>query len=397
MSGKDRSRRKPRQPDYALIGVVVALVILGLVVACSTTFDLAYLAYGDPLHFVKRQALWTLLGGAVAAALALTDYQWLRRLAVPILIVTIALLILVLLIGEERLGARRSLFGGSVQPAELAKLTVVIYVAVWASSKGEQIRDMAYGLMPFTVLIGFVAGLTALQPDQSAAVVIAVVSFGTFFLAGADLLQLLLGGLVGSGAFLLVAMMMPYSRQRLVEFIGSIVHGEPTNEHVRQALIALGSGGLIGRGLGMGHQKFGYLPFPHTDSVFAVVGEELGLVGCLLIIGLFAVLAWRGFRIALEARDEFGAVLAFGVTLLLVVQALFNAGVVVGVLPPFGIAFPFLSTGGSSMTVSLAAVGILLSVSRGGSGYGWRRRAVVDSGGWDGRTRLSRSGRSTRA
>jgi len=396
MGERDRRRTKRREPDYILVGVVGALLVLGLLMVYSTTFDIGYRLNGDPFYFLKRQTLWAVLGVGVAAGLASVDYHWLRRLAVPILVVTVVLLILVLVIGESRLGARRSLLGGSVQPGELAKLTAIIYIAVWASSKGEQIRDMAYGLIPFTVLIGFIAGLVMRQPDQSSAAVIALVSLGAFFMAGADLLQLILGGTVGAVVFLAVAMTQEYARERLVGYVIALFNPEYTHPHVQQALIALGSGRLWGVGLGMGHQKFGYLPFPHTDSVFAVLGEEMGLLGCLLVLFLFALLAWRGFRIALEATDEFGAVLAFGLTLLPVSQALFNVGVVTGILPPTGIAFPFLSVGGSSLLVSLAAVGILLSVSRGGSA-GWRHRAVLDSRRWNGRARLSRPGRSARA
>lgn len=372
-------------------------MVLGLIMVYSTTIDLCYRESGDPFCYLKRQAMWAALGVAVAAVLARMDYRRLRQFAVPILAVTLVLLVLVLVAGYGERGERRSLLGPSVRPAELAKLTAAIYIAVWASSKGEQIRDVAYGLVPFAVLIGLLAGLVMLQADRSAAAVIILVSIGTFFVAGADLLQLLLGGAVGGAVFLLVVMSQDYSRQRIVDFWALVRGGQPTNSHVVQALYGMGAGGVWGLGLGMSHQKFGYLPVPHTDSIFAVIGEELGLVGCLLVLGLFAIVAWRGFRIALEARDTFGTVLASGLTLLLVFHVLINVGGIIGMIPFTGITLPFLSVGGSSLTVSLAAVGILVSISRGGGNYGRRGVAVLDSGGRDGGTRLSRAGRSARA
>lgn len=203
---------------------------------------------------------------------------------------------------------------------------------------------------------------------------------------------------MGGVVFALVVSSQGYARQRLMDFWTLIQGGQPDNDHVVKALHGLGAGGVWGVGLGMSHQKFGYLPVPHTDSIFAVIGEELGLVGCLLVLALFGVVAWRGFRIALEARDTFGTALASGLTLLLVFHVLINVGGIIGMIPFTGITLPFFSVGGSSLTISLAAVGILVSISRGGGGgYGRDRVASVDRGRRNGRTRLSRAGRSARA
>ncbi|HEY76056.1 MAG TPA: FtsW/RodA/SpoVE family cell cycle protein [Thermoflexia bacterium] len=400
MGEKGRRRKRRRRPDYVLIGAVAALMVLGLMMVYSTTVDSCYVHTEDhdPFCYLRRQLLWTLLGVGVAVVLARMDYRRLRQFAVPILVVTLVLLALVLLVGYGKEGERRSLFGPSVRPAELAKLTAAIYIAVWASSKGEQIRDVTYGMIPFIVLIGLLAGLVMFQTDRSAAVVIAFVSIGTFFVAGADLLQVLLLGTVLGAVFAVVSLAQGYSRQRIDDYLILLQGGQPANDHVVNALRALGGGGVWGLGLGMGHQKFGYLYVPHTDSIFAVIGEELGFVGCLLVLGLFAVVAWRGFRIALEARDMLGTVLASGLTLFLVSHVLINVGGITGMIPFTGITLPFFSVGGSSLTVSLAAVGILVSISRGGGGnYGRKRLAVLDSGGRDGGTRLSRIGRSARA
>ena len=392
MTKTSRKARKRRQPDYALVLIVAALLLVGLSMVFSTTFDWGYQGEGDPYHFLKRQAMWVLLGIGIAVALAVIEYDWLRRMAVPIMFVTLALLVLLLFVGEESLGARRSFFGGSVQPGELAKLTTIIYIAAWVSSKGEQIRDATYGLIPFGVLIGLTAGLIVLQPDLSTAVVIVVCSLTVFFIGGADLMQLIAGGVVGVAVFCVVVLFNPYAQERLRAFSEMLRDPSQITHHARESLIALGSGGLFGSGLGLGRHKFGYLPVPHTDSVFAVIGEELGLVGCLLVVALFALLAWRGFRIAQQAHGGFGMVLACGLTTLLVLQALINAGVVSGILPFTGMILPFVSLGGSSMMVSLGAVGVLLSISR-GSSVERRSGARLDSRRRDGGARLSRAGR----
>jgi cell division protein FtsW len=308
-------------------------------------------------------------------------------------------------VGEDRFGARRTFLNGSVQPGELAKLAMVIYVAAWLASRGEQIRDLTYGLIPFAVLIGGVAGLIVIQPDVSTATLVALTSLAMFFFAGADILQLAVGGAAGGVTFYLLINQLPHARQRIDEYL--LVWHDPrlVGYHIQQVLMALGSGGLFGVGLGQGQQKLGYLPAPHTDSIFAVLGEELGFVGCLVVIGLFGLLAWRGFKIALKAPDAFAALLACGVTCWLTIQAMVNVAVMTGLVPFTGVALPFISSGGSAMVVSLTGVGVLLSISRGRQVR--KRRSKADSRTrqenrerasldrrWGNRgTRLSRSGR----
>ncbi|MGD1995327.1 MAG: FtsW/RodA/SpoVE family cell cycle protein [Anaerolineae bacterium] len=394
MGKKGRKAGERREPDYVLILVVAALLLLGLLMVYSTTFDRSYRETESPFHYLERQALWAGLGLAIAAILTWLEYEWLRRMAVPIMGMTLILLVLVLFVGQERFGARRNLLEGSVQPGELAKLTTVIYIATWVSSKGEQIRDVTYGLVPFAVLIGLLAGLVVLQPDLSTAAVIVMTGLATFFVGGADLLQLVIGGVVGGAVFSGLVLLYPHAQRRLHDFFVMLRDPSQMSYHAQESLITLGSGGMFGSGLGLGRQKFGHLPFPFTDSIFAVIGEELGLVGCLLVLGLYALLCWRGLRIALRARGGFGVVLACGLTVLLASQALINVGVVVGVLPFTGMVLPFISLGGSSLLVSLAGVGILLSISRGGHPREWRGSAHLDFGRRDGGTRLSRAGRS---
>jgi cell division protein FtsW len=409
-----RSRRRRANFDYALVFVVVALLIVGLMMVYSATFDWSYQEHENSFRIASRQFIWVGIGLVVMVVVAAIPYNQWQQWAVPVMAAPLLLLALVLLIGEDRFGARRSFLDGSVQPGELVKPVMVIYVAAWLASKGDQVRDVTYGLIPFAVLIGVIAGLVVLQPDVSTAVLLVLTALAMFFFAGADVLQLAAGGAIGSVTFLVLINQLPHARQRVDDYL--LARSDPTQvgHHIQQALIALGSGGLFGVGLGQGQQKVGYLPAPHTDSIFAVLGEELGFVGCLVVIGLFVLLTLRGFKIATEAPGAFAALVACGVTCWLAFQALVNIAVMTGLIPFTGVALPFISAGGSAMVVSLAGVGLLLSVSRGKrarkrSTQG--KRAVGQSGGrkegrqranldrrWGNRgTRLSRSGRRTSA
>jgi len=361
----ERHRRGRTGPDYVLVLVVAGLVIVGLMMVYSATFDWSYQVYQSTFRIASRQFLWVGLGIAALVVTALVPYDWWQQFAVPIMGGTLLLLVLVLLVGDDRFGARRSFLNGSIQPGEVARLAIVIYMAAWLASKGEQIRDVTYGLVPFAVLIGVVAGLIMMQPDVSTAVLIVLTALAMFFFAGADILQLAIGGAVSGVTFFLLVKQLPYARQRIDEYL--LVWRDPrlVGYHTQQVLMALGSGGLFGVGLGQGEQKLGYLPAPHTDSIFAVLGEELGFVGCLVVIGLFLLLARRGFKIAQQAPDAFAALLACGITCGLVFQALANIAVMAGLVPFTGVALPFISAGGSTMVVSLGGVGMLLSISRG--------------------------------
>ena len=405
-----RSNRGRANPDYTLLLAVVGLVIIGLMMVYSATFDWSYQAYGSSFRIASRQFLWVGAGLVVMGLVASVPYDDWRQWAVPIMGGTLLLLILVLLIGEDRFGARRSFFNGSVQPSELVKPVMVIYVAAWLASRGEQIRDVTYGLIPFAVVIGVIASLIVLQPDVSVAVLLVLTALAMFFFAGADILQLAVGGTASSITFLVLINQLPHARQRVDDYL--IAWNNPTrfSHHIQQALIALGSGGLFGVGLGQGEQKLGYLPAPHTDSIFAVLGEELGFIGCLFVISLFVLLTYRGFKIAMEASDAFAALVACGITCWLAFQALINMAVMTGLIPSTGMALPFVSAGGSAMIASLAGVGLLLSVSRGkrasrrssqstkkqgGTGKGKYQRANLDRRWRNRGARLSRPSRRT--
>jgi cell division protein FtsW len=367
MAGRKKARQVYGNPDYILIVAVAGLLIVGLMMVYSATFDWSYQRYGSSLHIALKQFAWVGVGVVALIVFTFIPYDRWQKAAVPVLAVTLLSLILVLFIGDEVFGARRSLLGGSVHPGELAKLSMVIYISTWLASKGDQIRDVTYGLIPFGVLIGVAAGLIVAQPDLGTAALITLTSLSVFFFAGADILQLAAGGAVGAITFVFLVSKFPHAMDRITGWIEVWHSPELASYHMQQTLIALGSGGPLGVGLGQGQQKLGYLPTPHTDTIFAVLGEETGLVGCLFVIGLFALFASRGFKIAMEAQDPFAALLASGVTCWITFEALINVGVVTGLLPFTGMVLPFVSSGGSAMVTSLAGVGLLLSVSRGKS------------------------------
>jgi cell division protein FtsW len=385
--------------DYLLIIAVAALLIAGLMMVYSATFALGYQLYGQPTYFFIRQLLWMGVGLLAMIIIARIEYHVWRRWSIPLMAGALLLLGLVLAVGSDRFGGQRWLLNGSIQPGEIAKLAVIVYIADWLSSKGERIRQVTYGLVPFAILLGFVTGLIMLQPDFSTAVLIATTAIAMFFIAGGDVWQMIASGILGGTTFAVLITRSEYRLARVISFINPTGDHLGGNYQVRQILIALGSGGITGLGLGDSRQKFGYIPASHTDGIFAILGEELGLIGCLVVIGLFAFLAYRGFRVALASPDAFGTVLAAGLTCSLIFQALINIAVVTALAPVTGVPLPFISFGGSSLVVSMMAIGLLLAISRGTlpkeaesphAEKGSVNRATHDLRRWDRGTRLSR-------
>jgi cell division protein FtsW len=363
MSIRKKAEEEPRI-DYLLVVTVTALLLIGLMMIYSATFALGYELEGQPGYFFVRQVVWVSLGAATMIILARIDYHVWRRYSLIGMALTLLLLGTVLVIGSERFGGRRWLVNGSIQPSELTKLVIIIYIATWLASKGERLRKITYGLVPFAILLGLVAGLILLQRDLSTSLLIVLTTVTMFFIAGGNLWQIIASGLLGGTTLIFIITQSEYRLARITAYLDPLSDPLGTNYQIRQILIALGSGGITGLGLGTSRQKFGYIPASHTDGIFAILGEELGLVGGLIVVGLFAFLAYRGFRIALTARDSFGTILASGLTCSLIFQAIINIGVVTATIPFTGIPLPFISFGGSSLVMSMAHVGLLLAVSR---------------------------------
>jgi cell division protein FtsW len=355
----------PHKYDYLLIITVAALLIVGLMMIYSATFALGYQLYDQPTYYFIRQLLWMGVGLLVMIIFARVEYHTWRRFSILLMTLTLLLLGVVLLIGQERFGGQRWLFNGSIQPSEFSKLAIMIYIADWLSSKGERIRKVSYGLIPFAILLGLITGLIVLQRSLSTAVLIALTALAMFFIAGGNLWQIIVSAVLGGGTIAFLTAQSAYRLTRVATFLDPL-NADPLNGgyQIRQILIALGSGGMLGLGLGASRQKFGYIPASHTDGIFAILGEELGLVGSLAVLGLFAFLAYRGFRVAMLAPDSFGRVLASGITCGLIFQAIVNVGVVTASLPFTGVTLPFISFGGSSLVVTMASAGLLLAVSR---------------------------------
>ncbi len=352
------------QFDYWLLLSIAALLVVGMLAVYSVTFDYGFLYKNNSSYYFQRQFISLLLGLAGIVVIMQFDYHVFRKLSVPLLLATLAGLFVILFFSESIFGAKRGFTGGSYQPSELAKLAVILYIAHWLSSKGERIQQLTYGLIPFSVITGVVTALIVLQPDLSTAALVALVSYTLFFIAGADWRQFAAAGVVGGGIFLLLITTLPHAAARVSAY--TVALNDPTQAgwHVQQALIALGRGGWSGVGIGQSVQKFGPLPMAHTDGVFAILSEEVGFLGGMVVIGLYGMLAWRGIRTAQTARDSYGALLALGITFWLSYQALINIAVITALIPFTGMPLPFLSYGGSSLLISLFGVGILLNISR---------------------------------
>lgn len=363
MAHEDNTIR-PAGVDMVLIIAVASLLAIGLIMVYSTTYALGFRIYGNPNYFLIRQGTWVILGTVALLFMMHIRYTGWQQLSVLIMAGTLIILMALLFFGGKRFGSQRWFLGGSVQPSELAKLAVVIYIADWLSAKGEQIRDVTYGLIPFAILIGVVTGLILLQPDFSTSMLIATTAFAMFFVAGAEVKQLAISLVVGGVVLALLILQAPYRLERIAVFLDPMSDPSEEGYQIVQTLRALVRGGITGQGLGNSQQKLGVLPAAHTDAIFAVLGEELGLIGGLVVIGLFAVLAFRGFRIAQNAPDTFGMMLATGITAWLAFQALINIAVVTSTIPFTGIPLPFISFGGSSLVTSMAGVGLLLNISK---------------------------------
>jgi cell division protein FtsW len=355
-------------PDMWLVGVVVLLLSLGVVMVYSASAIVAADRFHDPSFFLKKQLFWAVLGTGCLLGALRVDYRRLERWGVPILAAAGVLLVLVLVppLAQPINGTRRWLRLGPVsfQPAELAKLALVVYLAAHLARAGQTVADFRRGLLPPLAVTGVLALLVLAQPDLGNCLALLAVTFALLFLAGSRVRHL--AALWAAALpFLAVAVWLaPYRVRRIVTFLDPWSDPRGSGFQIIQSWLALGSGGLLGRGIGESRQKLFYLPEAHTDFVFAVIGEELGFVGAFAVVALFAVLVWRGLRVGLRAPDAFGAYLALGITVLIATQTLVNLGVVTGSLPTKGLPLPFISFGGSSLLVTMLAAGVLLNISQ---------------------------------
>ena len=396
VEAKSQAKKPGRGLDLPLIVAIIALLIFGLVMMFSASWDYSLLQYGSPMHMFQRQLMWLGIGLVALLALSLIDYHQWRRFIVPAMALTILLLIAVLLMNEIRLGAKRALYEGSYQPSEMAKLVTIIYLSVWLYAKRQMLHDVTLGLFPLGVILGVIGGLIYQQPDLSAAATVLMMGGLLFFLAGGALKQI--GGLliIAVLAAWLVVQISPTGHERVAQFLAGLKDPTQASYHVQRSYEAIVNGGWFGVGIGQARSKLTGLPVPPTDSIFAVIVEELGVVGALALIAMYSAVVWRGLVIARRAPDMLGTLMATGLVVWIGLEASINMMVMVGLLPFAGNALPFVSAGGSNLVASLAAIGILLNISRqrgeGNNDEEERRAysAAVDLRRWNGRRRVSR-------
>ncbi|MCZ6530650.1 MAG: putative peptidoglycan glycosyltransferase FtsW [Chloroflexi bacterium] len=383
--------------DPWLLLLVGTMVVMGLVTVYSASWDVSWRLHGDPNELFRRQLVNLAYGFIVLITAMAFPIQWLRKLALPIIGICILALLVVLIINPGD-GPRRAILGASVQPSEMAKLGLIIYLAVWMESKGPRLSEWGYGFVPLMMIIGLIGGLILLQPDLSAVLTIAVMALTMFYLAGSRASQTLSIAAGSAVVGYILVRLTNTGRARWDDYLAGLVNIEQASYHVQHSLQAFFAGGLIGRGLGASREKFGLLPAPHTDSIFAVLGEELGLAGALFVLLLFLAFLQRGFKVATMADDRLASLLAGGITFWIGVEAFVNMSVLLGMLPFAGNALPFFSFGGSSLLVTMAGVGLLLNVSR--QSKSKPKKAYVSPigvGRRDSRRRVSRPGRRRRA
>jgi cell division protein FtsW len=370
--------------DLPLVVIVFTLFAFGLLMVYSASWQFARGMGNSEYTTVLKQFGFGLLGGAIAVVLTFIDYHRYRRYLVPIMVGTLALLIGVVLFGQEtNLGARRGLFNGSIQPSELSKLVIIVYLSFWLYSKRDVLDQTSFGLIPMMLIVGSTAGLILMQPDVSAAATIIILGGVLFFIAGGKFKQLLIVVVVTAVVGLLIVQVNQNAATRLTDYWNGLQNPENASDHVKWSLDAIINGGVFGVGIGRSTTKFIGLPVAPTDSIFAVISEETGLLGALFVMVLYGSLLWRGLTIAKRAKDDLGKWLASGVTIWIIIEAAINMGVIVNLVPFAGNALPLISAGGSSLVTVLAGIGIINGVARTSkletvSPEGTKQNAVVD-------------------
>jgi cell division protein FtsW len=360
------SERLPQNPDFPLLATCLALTMFGLVMVASSSAPLAYESFNKFEHLFIKQLISALIGIGLLVVLMKIDYRKLFELDGLIMIAALGVTFLTLIPQIAPQGLWIRVAGFSFQPTEFAKFAFLIFMAASLVRKvqGGEIQDFIRGVVPYFVLYGVLALVAISQPDFALVILFGAIVAFMLLLAGARLFHLLLPAMAAMPVVFFLILSSPYRRARLLTFLDPFADPSGAGYHLLQSLTALGSGGILGRGLGASREKWLYLPSAYNDFILSIVGEELGLIGVTLILVLFVYLAWRGFQIAMRAADSFGFMLAAGITFALVFQAAVNFGVTVGVLPVTGLTLPLVSYGGTSLIISLGMIGILLSISR---------------------------------
>ena len=366
---KKQQRKKMGHLDYPILMTIAVLCAFGLVMVFSASYyyaqNTASVGY-DGYYYIRKQAVYLAIGFPMMLLLSLFDYRRIEKYKVVAILISIVLLVAVLIFGQETNGARRWLVigGQSIQPSEVAKFGMMLYMCSFMSKKHAVMASFTKGMLPMLLVIGVICGLVMLQPNMSMAVIMGLMGYGLLFVGGCDTKQMMLLAVVLMALFALLAVIEPYRMARLTSFTNPWADALGDGYQLIQSYYALGSGGLFGVGLNNSKQKLLYMTYGESDFIFAIVCEELGLVGGLAVLSAYGFIAFRGIRVALRCRDRFGSLLAAGITLVFFVQVFVNIGVCTGILPTTGQALPFISAGGSSMMIFLAAMGVLLNISR---------------------------------
>jgi cell division protein FtsW len=367
MNRTDLQKKGHHKPDYLFMLVVLFLVVFGLIIIASASSVQSFQNFGNNYEYFFHQLLYGALIGVVAFfVFSRIDYHKYRKIALPFFIFAVILLVAVLLGGPVVKGARRWIALGPLnfQPTEIVKLAVIFYFAAWFSKIGGDVKTWKKGFLPFVAVVAIVCGLVILQPDLGSLLVIATIATVLYYIAGAPWLHLGVMGLSAVAAIGYLIKTAEYRFARLTVFLDPSLDPKGAGYQINQALLAVGSGGLFGLGLNNSIQKHNYLPEVSTDSIFAVISEELGMARALILVALFLILAVRGYQVAKNAPDEFGRLLACGIIAWISFQAFINIGAILGILPLTGVPLPFISYGSSALIVTLAASGILLNISR---------------------------------
>ena len=353
------------QIDFVLFATIMLLVAIGVVMVYSAGSYYSAFKYNDPEYYLKKQAMWAFVGGIFMVAAIKTDYHIIKKFTGIFMLGTVVLLVVVLFCPAIN-GSKRWIPLGiaNFQPSEIAKYIIVLYMAKSLTQKGEKVKEFMKGVLPYLMVSGLYAGLILLEPNLSIAAVIMIVTVVILFAVGARFLHLFAIGSTLVAAVGVLTILAPYRLKRLMNFRDPFADSQGAGYQLVQSLLALGSGGITGAGIGQSRQKCLYIPEPHTDFIFAIIGEELGLIGGTFIILLFIIFIWRGIKTAVTASDMYGTILAIGITSVVGVQAIINIAVVTGSMPVTGVPLPFISYGGSALVFNMLAVGVLLNVSR---------------------------------